>query len=141
MPDIERFVALMYDRTSTSLTVNEARKDLFTRKGRSIENIPPTYGALVEHTKRVAYQAGYCWGQSLTPDPTLPSPAEWGWTRSAHGPWQPYWTMLPEASKAIQQLIKCGCKLTNGCRGHCKCVKAELKCTSLCSCSGDCERD
>ena len=52
----------MYDRTSTSLTVNEASKDLFTRKGRSIENIPPTYGALVEHTKRVAYQAGYCRG-------------------------------------------------------------------------------
>jgi len=77
MPEIERFVALMYDRTSTCTTVNEARKDLFTRKGRSIENIPPTYGALVEHTKRVAYQAGYCWGQSLTPDPTLPSPAEW----------------------------------------------------------------
>ena len=111
------------------------------RKGRSIENIPPTYGALVEHTKRVAYQAGYCWGQSLTPDPTLPSPAEWGWTRSANGPWQPNWTMLPEASKAIHQLIKCGCKLTNGCRGHCKCVKAELKSTSLCSCNGDFERD
>jgi len=32
MPEIEHFVALMYDRTSTSLTVNEARKDLFTRK-------------------------------------------------------------------------------------------------------------
>ena len=31
MPDIERFVALMYDRTSTRLTVNEARKDLFTK--------------------------------------------------------------------------------------------------------------
>ena len=141
MPEIERFVTLMYDRTSTCTTVNEARKDLFTRKGRSIETIPPTYGALLEHTKRVAYQAGYCWGQTLTPNPTLPSPAEWGWARSANGQWQPYWTMLPEASKAIQQLIKCGCKLENGCRGRCKCAKAELKCTSLCGCSGDCERD
>ena len=79
------------------------------------------------NTQRVAYQAGYCWGQSLTPDPTLPSPAEWGWTRSANGPWQPYWTMLPEASKAIQQLIKCGCKLTNGCRGHCKMCKSRTQ--------------
>ena len=60
MPEIERFVTLMYNRTSTCTTVNEARKDLFTRKGRSIETIPPTYGALLEHTKRVAYQAGYC---------------------------------------------------------------------------------
>ena len=105
MPAIEHFVALMYDRTSTCITVNEARKDPFTRKGRSIETIPPTYGALVEHTKWVAYQAGSCWGQSLIPDPPLPSPAEWGWTRSDNGPWQPLWTKLPDASKAIQQLI------------------------------------
>ena len=84
MPEIERFVTLMYDRMNTCTTVNEARKDLFTRKGRSIENIPPTYGALLEHTKWVAYQASYCWGQTLTPNPTLPSPAEWGWTKSAN---------------------------------------------------------
>ena len=133
MPTIERCVVLMYDRTSFCLTVNEAHKDLFTRKGQSIENIPPSYGALVEHTKRIAYQAGHCWGQSLTPEPILPSPSKWGWTRSDNELWQPYWTMLPEASKAIEQLIKGGCKLTNGCRGHCKCLKADLKCTSLCS--------
>ena len=49
MPETERFVTLMYDRTSTCTTVNEARKDLFTMKERIIENIPPTYGALLEH--------------------------------------------------------------------------------------------
>ena len=38
MPVIERFVILMYDRTS----VNEARKDLFMREGRTIDAIPPT---------------------------------------------------------------------------------------------------
>ena len=41
-PVIERFVVLLYDRTSTCSTVNEIRKELFTRKGRMIDSIPPT---------------------------------------------------------------------------------------------------
>ena len=36
--------------------------------------------ALVEHTKRAAYQAGHCWRQALVPSRVLPSPQEWGWT-------------------------------------------------------------
>jgi hypothetical protein len=38
--------------------VNDASKALFTKKGRSMDAIPPTTEALVQHTKRVAYQAG-----------------------------------------------------------------------------------
>ncbi|KAK3703666.1 hypothetical protein QZH41_002431 [Actinostola sp. cb2023] len=45
--------------------------------------------ALVEHTKRAAYQAGYCWGQALKPRPVLPSPEKWGWTLS-EGTWEPF---------------------------------------------------
>ena len=33
---------IMYDRTSIFSKVNDARRDLFTRKGRYIEAIPPT---------------------------------------------------------------------------------------------------
>jgi len=45
---LERFVVLMYDRTSDSLQVNDARKQLFTQRSRSrtLENIPPTQAAL-----------------------------------------------------------------------------------------------
>ena len=57
---LERFVILLYDRTGTLDCVNQARKQLFTQKGRSIEGLPPTKAALILHTKRVAYQAGYC---------------------------------------------------------------------------------
>lgn len=39
---LERFVALLYDRTSNETTVNGARLFLFTKKLREIENIPPT---------------------------------------------------------------------------------------------------
>ena len=39
---IERFVTILYDRTSNETTANSARLELFTRKNRSLENIPPT---------------------------------------------------------------------------------------------------
>ena len=79
MTALERYTVLLYDRTSTASTVNEARKQLFTRKGRQFDALPPTRAALVEHVKRTVYQAGNVWGQSLAPNPSLPSPQGWGW--------------------------------------------------------------
>lgn len=61
---LERFVVLMYDRTSDSLQVNDARKQLFTQKSRTLENIPPTQAALMQHIKRACYQAN-SWNQAL----------------------------------------------------------------------------
>ncbi|CAH3151254.1 unnamed protein product [Porites lobata] len=78
---LERFVILLYDRTSSLEDINQARKHLFAQKGRSIENIPPTKAALVQHIKRAVYQAGYCWAQATTSSPDLPCPSEWGWKR------------------------------------------------------------
>ena len=46
MDTLEHFVALLYDRTSSKVHVNEARKHLFTQNGRSIDAIPPTREAL-----------------------------------------------------------------------------------------------
>ncbi|CAG2228323.1 unnamed protein product [Mytilus edulis] len=95
--NIERFVVLMYDRTSECLGVDAARKDLFTRKGRSIENIPPSSAALHQHIKRAAYQAGFCWGQALVKLQETPSPSIWGWKRNKEGLWEPFWTSLQQA--------------------------------------------
>ena len=39
---LERFVALLYDRTSSHDNVNDARKQLFIQKGRAIDALPPT---------------------------------------------------------------------------------------------------
>lgn len=134
LSQLERFVVLIYDRTSACVGVNEARKHLFTRKSRSLENIPPTQAALRQHIKRAMYQA-HVWNLALVIRPQLPSPSDWGWVNSDDG-WQPLWTTLPEASQSCYELLHCGCK--KGCCGHCKCKKAELKCTALCACSGDC---
>lgn len=59
MPLIEKFVVLLDSRTTTTLTVNEARQQLFSKKSKTIENIPPAQAALLQHTKRAVYQAGH----------------------------------------------------------------------------------
>ena len=79
MERLERFVILMYDRTSNNTNVNETRKQLFAQKGGAYDAIPPTRAALLQHTNRAAYQAGHCWGvEALTPSPDLHSPGDWG---------------------------------------------------------------
>ena len=47
---LEKFVITMYDRSSTTTCVNDACLDLFARKQRSYEAIPPTQSALLQHT-------------------------------------------------------------------------------------------
>lgn len=133
---IERFVILLYDRTSKCKDINKARKKLFAKKS-SVQNIPPTYAALEQHVKRSALQGGHVWGQALVPEPVLPPPTDWGWHRSDDGPYTPLWTTLPEASKTCYELVSCGCK--KGCRNRCKCKNASLQCTGLCFCEGECQ--
>ena len=113
---VDRFVILLYGRTSSDEDVNKCCRGLFT-KGRSIENIPPTKGALMKHIRRAIYQAGHIWGHSLMRCQNL-------------GNWIPYWSSTPEASKFCQERLKCGCK--KKCQGNCKCKQANLKCTELC---------
>jgi len=49
---LERFTILLYDRTSYLISIDEARKQLFCKKGRTIDAIPPTRAALLQHIKR-----------------------------------------------------------------------------------------
>ena len=110
LPLVERFIVLLYHRTSSLETVNEARKKPFTQKGRSIDRLPPTQAALVEHIKRAAYQAGHCWAQAMIAAPELPFPSEWGWKVKDGGGWEASWTTLPQATQTCRELIRCGCK-------------------------------
>jgi len=48
---LEKFVVLTYDKSSAATGVDEARLDLFARKQRSYDAIPPTSVALKEHAK------------------------------------------------------------------------------------------
>ena len=110
LQQLEHFVVLVFDRTSTDVTVNEARKILFSQKGRSMDNLPPTQAALVEYIKRAAYQTGHVWAQMLVASPKLSSPKGWGLEKNTSGGWEVTWTELLEASQACYELVKCSCK-------------------------------
>ena len=58
---VERFVILLYDKTSTITDVNKVRKKIFA-KTTSVQRIPPTYAALQQLVKRAVYQGGHVWG-------------------------------------------------------------------------------
>ena len=132
---IERFVVVMYcDRSSDRMKANEARMDLFTKKQRAYELIPPTQGALKEHAKRAAFQAGHIWGQSLICEPNIPCPSKWGWLKE-NNQWKTFWTALEPIAKSCRELTKCGCKTK--CGGRCKCFKCGIACTIRCSCPCD----
>lgn len=137
MTVIERFVVLLYDRTSAIVEVNQARKDLFSKKATNLENIPPTQAALEQYTIRGVVQGAYIWGQVLLMQPLIPSPSAWGWEKDGTS-WKPKWTTLPQAKDTCYELIHCGCR--KDCRGRCKCLKANLDSTGLCNCGGNCKR-
>ena len=54
---IERFVVLLYDRSSLCEDVDSCRRVLFTSKNRDMESIPPTKDALKQHVLRAMLQS------------------------------------------------------------------------------------
>lgn len=131
---LEMFVIMMYDRSSATASIDDARLDLFARKQKPYESIPPTRGALIEHTKRAVYQAGCIWSQAAICNMENESPGDWGWKKNGDM-WTTVWSKLPPIAESCQQLTKCGCKTE--CHGRCKCFRLTLPCTALCSCNCD----
>ena len=137
MTILERFVIIMYNRTSECTDLDSAHKFLFTKKSRQLELLPPTSNAFMQHVKRTIYQAVHCWGQCLQSQPIKHDPSQWGWSKN-DDEWNPVWTTLPQVSQICSELRHCSCQ--KGCLGNCKCVKANLSCTALCHCDGECIR-
>ena len=84
---IEQFVVILYDRTSVSSSINEIRKDHFCKRKISMERLPPTQNALLQHVKRAIYQTGIWTTSTLTNQP-LPSPSDFGWIKESQA-WAP----------------------------------------------------
>ena len=76
---IERYTGLLYNRTSNQTSLDAARMELFVKKGRGMDEIPPTKDAFHLHLRRSIFQGAFCWGRSLELQPDLPCPSEWGW--------------------------------------------------------------
>ena len=54
---LEKFFVVMYCPTLNTDEINMARRILFTQGGRSLENIPPTAGALKQHILQSSLQS------------------------------------------------------------------------------------
>lgn len=63
---LEHFCAAMYDKTSSQSSVDEVRKELICH---TMEFIPPIQDALLQHTRRAAYQSQiWCTSDELLQD-------------------------------------------------------------------------
>jgi len=94
MAILER-ITVLYDRTSDMDNIDEVRQHLFTERGLSMESLPPTKAALVQHAKRAVYEAGHIWGQAFKATPALPAPGDWGWTE------RPFWLPFTKPSFSL----------------------------------------
>ena len=135
---LERCTILLYDRTSSLVNVDEARKQLFTKKGCTMDAIPPTRAALVQHIKRAVYQGGIAGVRHFKLFLTFPHQRTGDEPTPVIG--NPYGQLCQKLPlQQGKELLCCGCK--KGCRGQCKCKKAALKCTALCRCGGECNEE
>ena len=101
------------DIASQSEYFVSGRRELFCKKNKSLENLPPTQDALLQHARRAVFQTNI-WTTSLQNIQDIPTPEDWGW-RKQENSWKPIWMTLPEAASTCNELIRCGCKSTRGC--------------------------
>lgn len=135
---LTRYVILTYNITSDLDDIDQARKALFVR-GRAMDRLPPTFDALLQHTKRACLQAGFIWGQSLLPNPEYPNCEDWGWKKEG-SVWVSFWTIKEGTTASLKELTRCSCKRCI--KGRCLCRQSGLPCTGLCVCEGDsCDRN
>lgn len=134
---IEMFVVSMYDMSCPVWTVNECRKYLFCKKGKSIDNCPPSLDALVQHIKRAMVQS-HVWTNFMSLNEPKFDEETWGFSKDENGLLNPIWTKLPKASNACKELKHCGCKKNCATNGKCQCKEYSLPCNELCSCGGYC---
>ena len=112
--------------------------DRLTHFQRSTDNdvrkLPMSRPALLEHTRRACFQAGYLWMECVS-NVSLPEPTLWGWVRH-EGSLIPKWqSNEPKDIKCV--LSSCSCK-TNICNS-CSCAKDNLPCIPGCNCRRSCQ--
>ena len=99
--DSDHFQKIERLLTSSLSSANEAREELFCRKNRSIDDIPPTQNALLQHTQRAMNQAGI-WTTSTQVHQVVLS---LGWSKSPTAEsWVPVWITIPRGLQGMQSV-------------------------------------
>ena len=101
---LERLAVLMYDKTSQHISVNEVRRESFCLKSPSMDRMPPTQDALLQHFRRAIYQAGI-WTISMQAQAAIPSPQEFAWIKKSES-WVLVWITLSRGIKSMQRTDK-----------------------------------
>ena len=128
---LEKFFVVMYCPTLNTDEINMARRMLFTQGGRSLENIPPTAGALKQHILRSSLQSRM-WTMCPEKEREDTDASKWGWKETELG-YIPLRSEHEDFSSACRELIKCECK--KSCCGRCKCHKTGVTLyRALCVC-------
>ncbi len=109
------------------------RWELFKTSQAESDKLPPTKAALDQHLLRAAYQS-FVWSRLEEAKPIYPPPNEFGW-KETDELYVPVITTMEPASKAVLELVRCNCKLSQCSTARCTCRKASLVCTELCKCS------
>mgnify|MGYP003507381253 CR=1 FL=1 len=103
---LQRFVVLLYDRTSDCADLDSARQQLFTKKSQPLELLPPTRDTFEQHVKRAAYQAIHTWSHCLKQQMPTVDPGQWGRTKQ-DDQWVPLWMTLLEVAVMCSVLVQC----------------------------------
>jgi hypothetical protein len=82
---LERFVVLMYDKTSEKTKVDDARKQLFSQKGRSLDSIPPTRVSAYTTHQASCVSREYCVLLESSANYERPTPESTDKTGCGHG--------------------------------------------------------
>ena len=115
-------------------SLDVVRYELFSKKNKRNEKLPPTMDAFTLHLKRANFQS-YIWLHATTPFLHL-NPLGNGWILDGEGHMVPNRMRQPSAPDAVLTFKKCGCKRMCQTR-NCRCFKEGLVCTDACGCDTD----
>ena len=129
---IETFICRLYGEETNS--INEARYKIFCSPSRTSQsNLPPTQDELDLHISRACYQTAI-WRRAKETTINAPLPQGHGW-HMEKGELKVKWMNQQPAPADVLMDMFCRCK--TGCQSRrCQCIKADLKCTDMCRCSG-----
>ena len=128
----EAFICDLYPAVKKQTSsADELRYVMFCQKRHKSELLPPTSDSVLQHARRVSYQA-FIWRNALVAKPHIPSPEGNGWEK-INGILQPCYMTKAAAPSSLLELTTCKCK-KSGCQSNCSCVNLGLSCTEACFC-------
>ena len=103
---MERFVIILYDRTSEEQDINKARMALFCHKGQTIKLYSTIESSLDSaHQEMYITEYNMLGSDFVLAHQELPCPSQWGCSQDTT--WLPKWT---GASNSCTELLRCTCK-------------------------------